>query len=252
MMDKFCGSRALILGGTCELALTLALYLVKNSITPILSFRNESGLISIRAALESIEGSYEAFYLNFSERDSLRSFFNQIDDNFDYLVDFAHGNYESLVASADDESIYRYFAENVSFRAEMLKIATRSMIKKRNGRLIFISSVAAVRPNPGQGFYAAAKMASESLYKSIGLELGARGITTVILRPGYINAGRGKTFLNEHGANILGKVPIKRAITKEEVAEAIIFLLSKSAEGINSTEISMDGGLTYGKQSSNL
>ena len=106
---------------------------------------------------------------------------------------------------------------------------------------------AAVRPNPGQGFYAAAKVASEALYRNLGLELGGRGITTVTLRPGYIDEGRGRAFLESRGDSALAKVPIGRPLTSQEVAETILFYLSDSAGGVNATEISMDGGLTAGK-----
>ena len=199
MNFTFSGNRALILGGTCELALTLSKYMIKASLFPILTYRSEQGLNRIRSALQSFEGKYEACHLNFGDRNSLTVLFTNIGDDPDYLVDFAQGHYESLVASADDECVYRYFAENISFRAEVLKRAGRAMLKKRRGRLIFISSSAAARTNPGQGFYAAAKLASEALYRSMGLEMGARGVTTAILRPGYIDAGRGRTYIQERG-----------------------------------------------------
>jgi len=47
--------------------------------------------------------------------------------------------------------------------------------------------------------------------------------------------------------NVLEAVPIKRAVTKAEIAETVLFLLSESAAGMNATVITMDGGLTYGK-----
>jgi 3-oxoacyl-[acyl-carrier protein] reductase len=81
----------------------------------------------------------------------------------------------------------------------------------------------------------------------MGLELGERGVTTVILRPGYIEAGRGRIYLQKQNRKILEMTPIKRAITGEEIAQTILFLLSDSAAGINATEISIDGGLTAGK-----
>ncbi|MCJ7615849.1 MAG: SDR family oxidoreductase, partial [Desulfobacterales bacterium] len=168
-------------------------------------------------------------------------------DDINYMVDFVHGNFESLVASADADRIYSYFAENVSFRAEVVKRVARIMMKKKRGRLVFISSSAAARPNPGQGFYAAAKLASEAIYKNLGLELAGHGISAITLRPGYINSGRGRQFIQARGLEVIGKIPVKRALTKKEVAETILFYLSDSAAGFNATEISMDGGLTAGK-----
>jgi 3-oxoacyl-[acyl-carrier protein] reductase len=247
MSLHFSGSRALILGGTCELALTMAHYMIESGLFPLLTYRNDKGLNGIAEALRSFHGRYETCYLNFGNRDSLDSAFTQIGDDLNFVVDFAQGNYESLIAGADEETVYRYFMENISFRAEILKRVGRAMLKKRKGRLVYISSAAAARPNPGQGFYAAAKLASEALYRNMGLELGERGVTTVILRPGYIEAGRGRNYLQKQDRKIFEMTPIKRAITGEEIAQTILFLLSDSAAGINATAISMDGGLTSGK-----
>ena len=243
----FSGSRALILGGSCELAITLAASMIEISIYPILTYRNDVGLASIRRALQNCEGKYDSYYLDFGNRETLTSLFSHIGNDLDFLVDFVQGDYESLIAQADEDSVYRYFSENISFRAEILKIAGRVMVKKKRGRLVFISSTAAQRPNPGQGFYAAAKLASEALYRNMGLELGGRGVTTAILRPGYIEAGRGKMYLQEQEKKILEKVPIKRILTKREIADTILFLLSNSAAAINAADITIDGGLTYRK-----
>ncbi|MGO9136436.1 MAG: SDR family NAD(P)-dependent oxidoreductase [Syntrophales bacterium] len=243
----FSGNRALVLGGTCELALLLAYAMIESNLFPILTYRDDKGLSAIQGAVRSFHGRYATCYLNFGDHDSLDSVFTQIGDDLDFLVDFAQGNYESLIAGADEDSIYSYFLENISFRAEVLKRVGRAMLKKRKGRLVYISSAAASKPNPGQGFYAAAKLASEALYRNMGLELGGRGVTTVILRPGYIDAGRGRIYLQKQDRKILEMTPIKRAITGEEITETILFLLSDSAAGINATEISMDGGLTSGK-----
>ncbi|MBW2145227.1 MAG: SDR family oxidoreductase [Deltaproteobacteria bacterium] len=205
MKLQFSGDNALILGGSCDLAISLAGSMIESGLFPTLTW------------------------------------------NVDYLVDFVQGDFESLIASADEDDVYRYFAENISFSAEIIKKTARIMLTKKMGRLVYVSSSAAVKPNPGQGFYAAAKLASEALYRNLGLELGGHGVTTVTLRPGYIDEGRGKAFLMTHGPEVIGKVPIKRALCAAEIAEAILFYLSDSAGGFNATEISVDGGLTAGK-----
>ena len=247
MTMNFSDSRALILGGSCDLAITLAPCMIEAGLFPILTYRNEKGWKYITKSLKTYKKKYSVFFLEFGNRDSMNSLFRQIGDDIDFMVDFVHGNFESLIASADVDRIYSYFAENVSFRAEVVKRVARIMIKNKRGRLIYISSSAAARSNPGQGFYAAAKLASEAIYKNLGLELGGHGITTITLRPGYIDSGRGGRFICTHTHEVLNKVPIKRALTKNEVAKTILFYLSDSAAGFNATEISMDGGLTAGK-----
>jgi len=249
MQLKFSGNRVLILGGTCEMALCLAEHLIKSGLYPVLSTRDEKGKKHIEDSLSAFDGKFETVYLNFSDVDSIKTLFppNAIADSHpDYLVDFAHGDLESLVASETTHDIDLYFSENISFRAEIIKAVARAMLKKRKGRLMFISSVAVLRPNPGQGFYSASKLASEALYKNIGLELGSRGVTTVSLRPGYIDAGRGRNFIKQN-KKIIETIPIKRAIEPSEVAETILFFLSESARNFNAVEITMDGGISASK-----
>ena len=247
MTVRFFGKRALVVGGTCELAVTLADLMMQENLFPILTYRDDDGRNRIEDVLKDPKGRYAAYVLNLGDRSALDDLFRTLGQDLDYMVDFAQGDLEGSVASSDEDLFYPYFRENVAFRAELMKRAARVMLLKGRGRLVFVSSLAAVRANPGQGFYAAAKSASEALYRNLGLELGARGVTTVNLRPGYIDSGRGRDFLQRMEHQPLQNVPIRRALTKEEVADTIMFLLSDSALGINATELIMDGGLTSGK-----
>lgn len=246
MKLRFRGARVLLLGGTCDLAIRLADLLISEGLHPILTCRDGEGELRVSAGLRNGAGRYEAAHLDLSDPGSIAPLFRQVGDDLDYLVDFAHGDFESLIGSADPDSIARYFSENISFRAEVLRSAARCMLRKKWGRMVYVSSVAAFRPNPGQGFYAAAKLASEALYRNLGLELASRGITTVTLRPGYIDTGRGARFIRTD-SSVTGKIPPGRVLTCDEVAEAILFFLSDGAAGFNATEICMDGGMTAGK-----
>ena len=101
MSLTFSGNRALVLGGTCELALALAHSMIGSDLFPLLTYRDDRGLNAIREALRFFHGKYETCYLNFGDRDSLDTVFSQIGDDLNYLVEFAQGNYESLIAGAD-------------------------------------------------------------------------------------------------------------------------------------------------------
>lgn len=247
MKLTFSGTYALVLGGTCDLALTLAGYMVEAGLLPVLTYRDEEGSRRITEALKASSGRYRTVFFDLSDRFSVDVLFSAIGDDLSYVVDLAQGDLEGFVASADRDAVARYFSENISVRADIIKKAGRVMLAKKSGRFVFVSSAAALRSNPGQGFYAAAKLASEALYRNTGIELGRRGITAVTLRPGYIGAGRGRTFLEKHEQGISDRIPTGRALTKEEVAETILFLLSDSAAGINATEILMDGGMSAAK-----
>ncbi len=243
----FNGKTALLPGGGCDLGLALAPLLVGHGIRPILTYRNPETLDRITTAMTDFSGGYDTCFLDLNQPASLDPVFSGLEDGLDYLVDFAQGDYEELVAAADQGQVARYMEGGITNRALMLKKASRLMMRNRRGRLVFVSSTAAGRPNPGQGFYAAAKLAAEALYKNLALELGSRGITAVTLRPGYVEAGRGNVYIDKNRDDLLKRIPSRSFITAEEVASTLLFLLSDQARGFNATELVMDGGLGAGK-----
>ena len=247
MTFTYRGTRALIMGGTCQMALDLARALIDRKITPIQTYRSPLGRERIEAALGDRSGQYAVCSLDLARSETLGELDAHFGQGLDYLVDFAQEDLEGLVASVDPDVMRAYLETNVAGRAAVIRRIARSMLAGRFGRMVHVSSIAAERPNPGQGFYAASKLAAEALYKNIGVELAARGITTVSLRPGYVDAGRGRDYLDAHAPAGLDKVPLGRSLSSQEVADTILFLLCDSAAGINATAVTMDGGLAAAK-----
>lgn len=247
MSFTYRGTRALIMGGTCQMALGLARALIDRKILPIQTYRSTQGRETIEAALRDRSGQYDVCYLDLARPETLGELDAHLSHSLDYLVDFAQEDLEGLVASADPAAMRAYLETNIAGRAAVMQRVARSMVAGRFGRMVHVSSIAAERPNPGQGFYAASKLAAEALYKNIGVELAARGITTVSLRPGYVDAGRGRDYLDSHARAGLDKVPLGRALSSQEVVNTIVFLLCDSATGINAAVVSMDGGMAAAK-----
>ncbi len=242
----FKGERVLIVGGSCEMARVLAPVLRAAGLLPVLTMRSEAGKARIDAGSTS-DTAPPCFFdmaeaLSSTGFSDLEAYFS--DGGPDYLVDFSQGHLESLVATVDSDAVGRYFHENVTCRAALIKWAARRMMARRFGRMLYVSSTAAALQNGGQGFYAASKKACEALYQGIGIEMGRKGITTAILRPGYVTAGRARDFMAENSAWIKKRVPLGRGVTPEEVAETLLFLLSDAAQSINATTLTMDGGMT--------
>jgi 3-oxoacyl-[acyl-carrier protein] reductase len=242
MKLSFSGKNSLVLGGSCETALFLARLMIESQLFPILSYRNHDGQMRINDSLSSFDArKFETILLDFSRKQTIECLDDSTWQHLDYVIDFIQSDYESLIPGASKQHIENYMTTNIINRAALLQSISRTMLKRRKGRLIFISSTAAIKQNPGQGFYAAAKQASEALYRNIGIEMGDRGVTTVSLRAGYIDSGRGKSYLNTHSK-------MKRFVLKtKEVAETILFLLSDSATGFNATELLFDKGLVASK-----
>jgi 3-oxoacyl-[acyl-carrier protein] reductase len=237
----------LILGGSCELALGLAKTMIFHGLFPVVTHRSKPGRSRITEALQGFNGQYACFTLDLNVPATLSLPDDVLGRGVDYWVDFAHGDLEGLVASADGDAVNSYFETNIANRVRVIQQVARAMVARRKGRMVYVSSLAAERSNPGQGFYAAAKQALEALYRNLGLELAPRGVTTVTLRPGYVDAGRGHRYLEKEADAALAQVPLARALETKEVVDAIMFLLSDSAVGFNATVLTMDGGLSAGK-----
>jgi len=118
---------------------------------------------------------------------------------------------------------------------------TMPMIRTRWGRIINISSVAALTGNRGQVNYAAAKGALNSATKALSLELASRGITVNAVAPGIIDSGMAEGTFDK--AMIERMVPMKRSGRADEVAALVAFLASDEAGYISGQVISINGGM---------
>ena len=115
------------------------------------------------------------------------------------------------------------------------------MLGTRWGRIVSVSSVAALFGNRGQANYAAAKAGLHGATKSLALELASRGVTVNAVAPGIIDSGMTAGIFSKEMIDRL--VPMKRAGRPEEVADLIAFLASDRAAYISGQIISVNGGM---------
>jgi 3-oxoacyl-[acyl-carrier protein] reductase len=144
------------------------------------------------------------------------------------------------MSAADWDAV---IAVDLSAAFHVCKAALRVMLRQRWGRIINVSSVAGVTGNPGQANYSAAKAGLIGLTKSLCREVGSRGITVNAVAPGFIatemTAALGEAVLE----TAVGRVPLGRLGTPEEVAAAIRFLALPEAGYITGCVLHVDGGL---------
>lgn len=125
----------------------------------------------------------------------------------------------------------------------LTKAAMRPMIRQRSGSLIYVSSVVA-HGNAGQANYAASKAGQEGFMRCIAMEVGSREIRANALEVGPVgDTGMIDGLSDELRERYQKEVPLQRFITKQEVANTVLFLASDLSTGITGSVINVDGGM---------
>jgi 3-oxoacyl-[acyl-carrier protein] reductase len=121
--------------------------------------------------------------------------------------------------------------------------AVLTMMKKRFGRIINMSSIGGVLGLPGQSNYAASKAGQIALAKTLSKEVGKRGITVNCVLPGFIETELIGDLPEEQVKEYKKQVPLKRFGTTDEVAHAVMFLASPQSAYITGSCLEVTGGL---------
>ncbi|MFE9885376.1 3-oxoacyl-ACP reductase FabG [Streptomyces scopuliridis] len=135
---------------------------------------------------------------------------------------------------------------NVMGAFRLAKHATGGMLRKRWGRLVFMSSVMGTLGSPGQTNYAASKSGLTGLARSLAWELGARKITSNVVTPGLIETDMIEHVTDARRAELIGNTPLRRTGTAAEVAEVVRFLASDAASFVTGAVVPVSGGIGMG------
>jgi 3-oxoacyl-[acyl-carrier protein] reductase len=153
---------------------------------------------------------------------------------------------DTLLLRMGEESFQRVLDANLTGSYRVAKRAAGPMLRKRAGRMIFISSVVAFSGAAGQANYAASKAGLVGLARSIARELGSRNITANVVAPGFIDTDMTAQLSEARRAEILGNVPLGRYGSADEVAAAALFLASDAAAYVTGAVLPVDGGIGMG------
>ena len=139
-----------------------------------------------------------------------------------------------------------HFDTNVRGGFFMAQAVVKEMIKRKWGRIIFISSQSGLIGIPGQPVYCATKGAVIQLVRTLGLEWAKHGITVNSIAPTFVetNLTRQRLANPEFRQFVLGKIPCGRLGTREEIAAAAVYLASEEAAMVNCETHRVDGGWT--------
>ena len=153
---------------------------------------------------------------------------------------------DSLLMRMPDQDIEETIATNLVGSIRLARRVLRSMIKARNGRIVFMSSVVGLLGSAGQVNYAASKAGLIGAARSLTREVGSRGITINVVAPGFIDTDMTAALDEDAKSAILGTIPAARYGQPSEVARVIEFLVSDAGAYISGAVIPVDGGLGMG------
>jgi 3-oxoacyl-[acyl-carrier protein] reductase len=161
----------------------------------------------------------------------------------DILVNNAGITRDGLAMRMKDEDWNAVIDVNLTAGFRLARAAMRGMMKKRWGRIVNITSVVGVTGNPGQANYVASKAGIIGLTKSLAQELASRNVTVNAVAPGFIATPMTDVLNDKQREGILGRVPAGRLGSPDEIAAAVLYLVSNEAGYVTGQTLHVNGGM---------
>jgi 3-oxoacyl-[acyl-carrier protein] reductase len=171
---------------------------------------------------------------------------NNVSNDFgriDVLVNNAGITQDTLLLRMTEEQWDNVIRVNLKSVFNTTKAIARIMMKQRSGSIINMSSVVGIKGNAGQANYAASKAGMIGFTKSIALELGSRGVRCNAIAPGFIETEMTGKLAEEVVKGWVETIPLKRAGTGDDVANACVFLASEMSSYITGQTLTVCGGM---------
>ncbi|HQS07979.1 MAG: 3-oxoacyl-[acyl-carrier-protein] reductase [Rhizobiales bacterium 24-66-13] len=161
----------------------------------------------------------------------------------DILVNNAGITRDNIFMRLKDDDWDQVIAVNLTSTFRLSRAAVRSMMRRRSGRIISITSVVGVTGNAGQGNYAAAKAGMIGMSKSLAQEVASRGVTVNCVAPGFIATAMTDVLNEKQREGILKAVPAARLGSPEDIASACVYLASDEAGYVTGQTLHVNGGM---------
>jgi NAD(P)-dependent dehydrogenase (short-subunit alcohol dehydrogenase family) len=245
---------ALITGGGQGIGKAICLAMAREGIRVAVNDIKEDRAVEVVKQIEEEGGIGSSFQADVSNEDQIKSMVAKILRRFksiDYLVNNA-GISDQLVPVVEQDTDRWQKLVDIHLRGTYLcsKEIAKSMIRKKYGRIVNISSIAGLNAFPMRTAYSPAKSAIIMLTKVLAIEWASFNINVNAIAPGFIRTEMVEDFIRLGKMNeeeICNRIPLKRLGTSEEIAEIVLFLCSSSSSYITGQTIVVDGGwVAYG------
>lgn len=246
-MADFKDKVVVVTGASRGIGRAIALEFGSRGATVVVNYNSSEA--AANAVLEQIKaagGDGMVIQANVSDAEEVTRLFKTITSEYkqiDVLVNNAGTTRDNVIMMLQPEDFDVVINNNLRSAWLCSKMASRTMMRKRAGRIINITSVSGIAGNGGQTNYSASKAGMIGLTKSLAREVASRGITVNAVAPGFVETD----MTAELGDDILQQakaaIPLARFGAPEDIAKAVAFLASDDAAYITGQVLVVDGGM---------
>lgn len=241
------GKVALVTGGSRGIGRAVALRLAQEGAAVAINYAgNAKAAEEVKAAIEANGGKAILVQADVSSSESVDTMVKAAVEAFgtiDILVNNAGITRDGLLMRMKEEDWDAVLNTNLKGVFLCTKAVSKLMMKKRTGKIVNMASVVGVTGNAGQANYSAAKAGVIGFTKTMAKELAARNITVNAIAPGYIETDMTAVLPDGVKEAMTKNVPMGRGGKPEDIANAVLFLVSDCASYITGQVINVDGGM---------
>ena len=241
------GKVALVTGGSRGIGRAIALTLAEHGADVAINYAgNTAAAEEVKTAIEGMGRRAILVQGSVADTDGVQAIVNQVVKELgrlDILINNAGITRDGLLMRMKEADWDAVLETNLKGVYNCSKAVMRTMMKQKSGRIVNMASVVGEMGNAGQANYAAAKAGVIGFTKSLAKEVASRGITVNAVAPGFIATDMTSVLTDEQKAEMARTIPLGRAGQPQDVANAVLFLVSEEAAYITGQVLNVDGGI---------
>ncbi len=243
---KLANKVALVTGAAQGIGKAIALLLARNGADIVVSDVNLEKAEETAKEIQTLGRKAIAIKVDVAHLDQVERVVETIMQQFgqiDILVNNAGIARDKLILRMTEEEWDAVININLKGTFNCTKAVVRHMSKQRHGKIVSIASVVGEMGNAGQGNYAASKAGIIGFTKTIAREFAGRGINVNAIAPGYIETPMTDVLPEKVKGELKRLIPMERLGKPEDVAEAVLFLVSEASSYITGQVLNVNGGI---------
>ncbi len=243
---KLKGKVALVTGAAQGIGRSIALLLARNGADIVVSDVNLEKAEETSREIEAMGSKAMAIKVDVSHWEEVEKMVDSILEKFgkiDILINNAGITRDKLILRMTEEDWDAVLNVNLKGTFNCTKAVVRHMAKQRSGKIVSIASVVGEMGNAGQANYSASKAGVIGLTKTIAREFAQRGINVNAIAPGYIETPMTEVLPEKVKEELKRLIPMERLGKPEDVAEAVLFLVSEESNYITGQVLNVNGGI---------